>query len=65
MGDNPETCFPVERLRFLAKAACMQPEFLMDLRCSQVLFLPDELLMDGVSALDVVSAANETEAKHS
>ncbi len=63
MGDNPETCFPVERLRFLAKAACMQ--LLMDLRCLQVLFLPDELLMDGVSALDVVSAANETEAKHS
>jgi hypothetical protein len=42
----------------------MQPELLMDLRCSHVLFLPDELLMDGVSALDVVSAANEPEAKH-
>ena len=65
MADNLQACFPVEHLRFLAKAARRQPELLMDLRCSQVLFLPDELLMDGVSALDVVSAANETEAKHS
>ena len=65
MADNPSACFSAERLRFLAKAACMQPELLMDLRCSQVLFLPDGLLMDGVSALDVVSAAHETEAEHS
>ncbi len=63
MADNLQACFPVEHLRFLANAACMQLH--MDLRCLQVLSLPDELLMDGVSALDVVSAANETEAKHS
>ena len=65
MADDPQACFSVEHLRFLANAECMQVPVLIDLGCLQVLFSPDELLMDGVLALDIVPAANETGAKHS